>query len=351
MAVPVLMSETADRQLGVWFPAIRTGTGTDVFTRRLCDGLNARGVRAHITWLPPRAEYLPHTVTVPDPPAWASVAHVNTWLHSRFLPETLPVVATVHHAIHDPDLRRYKGFLQGMYHRRWIVPIESRVMRRADQVVAVSGFAAQMARQTLHDANIKVVHNGVDVSHAADDRRGLVQHQPFRLLYVGAWRKMKGVDLLAPIMRELGDRFLLRYTGGPSARKSRAVMPSNTIDIGRLSGEQVKAAMTDADALLLPSRSEGFGLVAIEAMSCGLPVIAGDGTSLTELIVDGRTGILCARDDVTGFVSAVRRLADSAQLASSIASAAREVALSRFGLKSMVDAYVAIYRDVIRKER
>lgn len=345
------MSETVDRELGVWFPAIRTGTGTDVFTRRLCDGLNARGVRAQITWLPPRAEYLPHTVSIPEPPAWASVVHVNTWLHFRFLPEGLPVVATVHHAIHDPSLRGYKSFLQGMYHRRWIAPMETRVMRRADQIVAVSGFAAQMARQTLHDANMKVVHNGVDVSPAVDGRRGVGQHQPFRLLYVGAWRKMKGVDLLAPIMRELGDRFLLSYTGGPSARKSRAVMPSNTIDIGRLSSEQVKAAMTDADALLLPSRSEGFGLVAIEAMSCGLPVIAARGTSLTELISDGRTGILCARDDVTEFVSAVRRLADCAQLASSISSAARKVALSRFGLETMVDAYAAIYRDVIRKKQ
>lgn len=46
-------------KLAVWFLAIRTGTGTDVFTERLVEGLRKRGIRAEITWLPLRAEYLP----------------------------------------------------------------------------------------------------------------------------------------------------------------------------------------------------------------------------------------------------------------------------------------------------
>ena len=86
----------------IWFPAVRTGTGTDVFTERLVAGLIARGIRAEITWLPLRAEYAPWSVAIPQPPAWATVCHINTWLHPRFIPARLPVVATLHHAIHDP---------------------------------------------------------------------------------------------------------------------------------------------------------------------------------------------------------------------------------------------------------
>src|SRR5690606_2448467 len=86
----------------VWLPAILAGTGADVFTMRLCDGLNARGLRAEITWLPRRAEYLPWTVQVPRPPEWANVAHVNSWLPQRFWPKGLPSVVTVHHLVHDP---------------------------------------------------------------------------------------------------------------------------------------------------------------------------------------------------------------------------------------------------------
>ena len=62
----------------IWFPTVRTGTGTDVFTQRLVADLCKRGVRAEITWLPLHAEYAPWTVPIPQSPAWATVAHVNT---------------------------------------------------------------------------------------------------------------------------------------------------------------------------------------------------------------------------------------------------------------------------------
>src|SRR5690554_75231 len=146
----------------IWFPTVRTGTGTDVFTERLVKGLNEQGIKAEITWLPLRAEYAPWTVKAPKPPSWATVAHVSTWLHSRFLPKKLPIVATLHHAIHDPALRPYKGWIRAAYHRYWIAPNERRVLSRADHVTAVSLFVAAMAKQALCDVPIQVIYNGVD---------------------------------------------------------------------------------------------------------------------------------------------------------------------------------------------
>ena len=137
-----------NKKLAVWFPAVRTNTGTDVFTERLVEGLNKQGIRAEITWLPLRAEYAPWTVPVPNPPQWATIVHVSTWLHFRFLPRQLPVIATLHHSIHDPALRPYKGFARAAYHRWWIAPNERRVMQRANLVAAVSQFAADIARKT-----------------------------------------------------------------------------------------------------------------------------------------------------------------------------------------------------------
>lgn len=102
-----------DSKLAIWFLTVRTGTGTDVFTERLVEGLRKRGIRAEITWLPLRAEYLPWTIAIPKPPKWATLVHVNTWLHHRFLPKSLPVnVATLHHSVHDPKLQPYKGLLR-----------------------------------------------------------------------------------------------------------------------------------------------------------------------------------------------------------------------------------------------
>src|SRR5699024_2169885 len=159
-----------------------------------------------------------------------------------------------------------------------------RVMRRADKVVAVSQFVADTARKYLTDVPMEVIYNGVDTELFRPGTRQRQPGEPFRLLYVGSWIARKGVDLLPPIMRELGDGFELRYTGGPAADKNRADMPPNMRDIGRLNGPgAVVAAMQDVDALLFPSRSEGFGLVAAEAMACGLPVIATCGSSLVEV--------------------------------------------------------------------
>ncbi|MDE2408333.1 MAG: glycosyltransferase [Xanthomonadaceae bacterium] len=335
------------KQPAVWFPAVRCGTGTDVFTETLVQGLRQRGIRAEITWLPHRAEYLPWTVPVPTPPPWANLVHINTWLHPRFIPGHVPVVATLHHSIHDPALRPYKGGLRSAYHRWWIVPIERRVLHRAGRVVAVSRFVADMARQTLCDVPMQVIYNGIDTElfQPGDHVRQL--DAPFRLLYVGSWMARKGVDLLAPIMRELGSGFELQYTGGQAADQHRSAMPVNMRDLGRLSGHQVIVAMQNADAFLFPSRSEGLPLVAIEAMACGLPVIAMEGTSIEEVVVHGRTGLLCKREDIRAFANAARAMATNRQLHLACSASARETATTQFRGDKMVDAYVETYRDLL----
>lgn len=328
----------------VWFLAVRTGSGSAVFTKRLADALCKRGMRAEISWLPLRAEYAPWTAAVPEPPPWATLVHVNTWLHSRFLPKHLPIVATIHHSVHHPDLRPYKGLARAAYHRFWIAPNERRVLRRADCVVAVSRFVADTARQTLMNMPIQVIYNGIDTDRYRPGDRQRRAAEPFRLLYVGSWKKLKGVDLLAPIMRELGNRFELRYTGGNTAERDRRGMPDNMHDIGRLESDAaVIAAMHDADALLFPSRSEGFGLVAAEALACGLPVIAVQASSIPEIVEDGVTGILCRQDDVVMFANAARTLAHDGALFGKLSQKARALASQKFSIDAMCAAYEKVY--------
>lgn len=336
-------------QPAIWFPTVRTGTGTDVFTERLVAGLNERGIRAEITWLPLRAEYAPWTVAIPKPPEWATIAHVNTWLHSRFLPKNIPVVATLHHSIHDPALLPYKGWLRATYHRWWIAPNERRVMRRATKVTAVSQFVADMARKTLCDVPMQVIYNGIDTDRFRPGSRVRQPSEPFRLLYVGSWMARKGVDLLAPIMRELGEGFELHYTGGLVAEKDKPGMPENMHDLGRLSGDQVIAATQNADAFLFPSRSEGLPLVAIEAMGCGLPVVAMCGTAIEDVLEHGISGLLSARDDVLAFAEAARSLVNSPDLARRMSVAAREAAVNRFSEAAMLDAYCATYEALFAR--
>jgi glycosyltransferase involved in cell wall biosynthesis len=331
----------------IWFPAIRAGSGADVFTECLCAELNKRGIRAEITWLPHRAEYAPWAVAKQKPPAWVNVMHVNTWLPSSLIPAGLPIIATVHHAVHHPAAQNYKGLLRTIYHKAWIAPNERRIMRIAAATTAVSEFAAQTAKEILLNVPMRVIYNGVDTETFHPIEPTKKPGKLFRLLYVGAWRKQKGVDLLEPIMRELGDGYELHYTGGAGAAQDRKNIPANMYDLGRLHGKQaVASAMQSADAFIFPSRSEGFGLVAAEAMACGLPVIACKGTALEEIVEHEKTGFLCPSDDIKCFSKAITRLRNDTDLNQKLARAARHIAVTRFSIKTMVDDYVAEYKNL-----
>jgi glycosyltransferase involved in cell wall biosynthesis len=92
-------------------------------------------------------------------------------------------------------------------------------------------------------------------------------------------------------------------------------------------------------------------LVVIEALACGLPVIATKGSSLTEVVDDGLTGVLCAQDEVSVFVQAVRELAASPDQLAAMSVAARQASRGRFDIDIMADNYVDVYRRVSAKSR
>lgn len=220
-------------------------------------------------------------------------------------------------------------------------------MQRANRVVAVSQFAANIAREILTDVPMEVIYNGIDTQQFRPPPVERTPHQPFRLLYVGSWMARKGVDLLAPIMRELGEGFELRYTGGPAAERDKRDMPTNMHDLGRLQGaDAVVAAMHDADMFLFPSRSEGFPLVAIEAMACGLPLIASRNSSLAEAVEDRASGILCMQENTSSMAAACRELAGDQATYLRMAATARARVHKNLTIGRMVDRYTQTYASV-----
>jgi glycosyltransferase involved in cell wall biosynthesis len=338
-------------QPAVWFPTIRAGSGTDVFTERLVKGLRRRGIRAEITWLPLRAEYAPWTVPVPKPPAWANVVHINSWLHPRFVPRNLPTVVTVHHSVHDPAFLPYKTLPQKIYHRFWIRPIEAQNLKRAAVVTAVSRHVATQVKKLFGRRDVVVIYNGIHVEHTFTPGPEREPHHPFRLLYVGNWVKRKGVDLLGPILEKLGPHFELLYTADRSGAHTRYPLPPNCRCIGRLTQSELVQAYRDADALLFPSRSEGLPLTVIEAMACGLPVIAYKIPSLQDLVIDGFTGISCTKNNPCKLTDGVLSLAADKQLWARIRLNAPIYTRTRFSSENNVNSLLNIYLELIRAHR
>ena len=119
------------------------------------------------------------------------------------------------------------------------------------------------------------------------------------------------------------------------------------MSLGRPDQRRLLEAYLDSDALLFPTRLEGFGQVALEAMAYGLPVISTNGSALPEVVEDGATGILCPQDDAAAFVAAARRLQQQHDLWSAMSSAAfAHARRPAFGIASMVDSYASVYEAV-----
>lgn len=331
----------------VWFPAIRAGSGADVFTERLADALNNQGVRAEITWLPHRAEYAPWSVPLPKPPEWANVVHINTWLHPRFIPPRIPVVATMHHVVHDPAFAPSRTAAQAAYHQFWIKPIEAAVLRRAQLITAVSNYTANQTRAVFGQHDVTVIPNGIDtdVFRPGPERP---PHHPFRLLFVGNWSRRKGTDLLPHIMQTLGPDFELWVTSGLRDWRDKTPLPANIRFLGRVpTTEALVGVYQDADALMFPSRLEGFGLAALEALACGLPVVATHGSALPEVIRHGCTGYLCSQDDVDAFVGACRALKVNVLAWSEARIASRQRVKRLFSIAAIAQKYLDAYLGLL----
>jgi N-acetyl-alpha-D-glucosaminyl L-malate synthase BshA len=175
------------------------------------------------------------------------------------------------------------------------------------------------------------------------------------LVHVSNFRPVKRVgDVLAVFAAvRAGRPARLRMVGdGPdrAGLEAQAAALGLTSDVEFL-GEQIDppAALRDADLFLLPSETESFGLVALEAMACGLPVVASAVGGLPEVIADGETGFLCPMGDVTAMAAAVRRLLDDPGARSRLGAAARRRAETQFRLDPAVDRYVDIYRRVLAR--
>lgn len=335
-----------NKKPAIWFPTVKTGTGTDIFTLRLVDGLTQRGYKAEITWLPLRSEYAPWSVKKPQPPAWANIVHINSWLNPKFVSDKLPLIVSLHHSAHDPLLRPYKNLARHLYHKYWIGPKEIVLFKQASKVIACSKHSAKVAQKNLINLPIDVILNGISTNKIATTKKQNASH-PFKLLYVGNWKKLKGVELLNPIMQKLGDNFVLYYTGGKAAEADKKNMPNNMIDIGRVSNQEILEYMRNSDAFLFPSRSEGLPLVGIEAMACGLPIIGTNATSIPEIVDDGVTGILCEKDNIQEFVYAAKRLAAEPELHANMRIASRKKAESQLNFDTMLDQYIEAYEAVL----
>ena len=289
------------------------------------------------------------------------VVHAHDWLVAH------PAIALAEHfdvplvsTIHATEAGRHSGWISGPVNRQ-VHSIEWWLANDSDAVITCSASMKDEVTRLfgIRDAAGTVIRNGIDIRQWTFRRRQ-PRHEPAKLLYVGRLEYEKGIqDAIAalPRIRRSHPGTTLHIAGegtqyawlaqlARTHRVARAVSFMGTLDHAELLGW-----LHGADAIVLPSRYEPFGIIALEAAAAGIPLVASTAGGLGEAIVDSVTGLSFEPADVAGLASSVRQVLDNVDAAQERAEAARARLTVDFDWKHVADATAQVYLSAKRKVR
>ena len=259
----------------------------------------------------------------------------------------LPVLVTSH----GGDLFSLRGGV--------LATIKGWVVRRAHRVTVVSNAMRDVVLAQWPGAQVRVRSMGVDLTHRFVPTEGQARTE---LLYVGRLVEKKGVhvllDALALMMRDSGQCPAAVIVGdGPDRqalqKQAQSLGLSSVRFAGSLPQDCLPAVYGTALIAVMPSvvaadgDQEGLGLVAIEAMGCGVPVVASDLPAIRDAVIDGETGCLFPAGDAEALASTLHSLMADAPAREMLALAARQRAKALFGWERVAADYKALYQDLV----
>ena len=226
----------------------------------------------------------------------------------------------------------------------WHWPLQRAAAWAAEAVVVPSPSAAAVARAWagVSAGRVVVIPNAVDPSHWPPTTGA----DPARVVFLGRLDPVKDVPTLVAAVGRLPDVHLHLYGDGPDRpRVERAIAAHHLVGRATLHGTIARPqdALAAAGMLVLPSSAEGFGLVLIEAMAAGVPVVGSDVPGVRDVVRHGRTGLLVPHGDPAALAAAIRRLVDDPLLRERLVATAAVDVRRRFTW----DTVLPLYRQLL----
>ncbi|HSK26704.1 MAG TPA: glycosyltransferase [Jiangellales bacterium] len=336
------------------------------------EGYAVRHLRAGPPVVLPKDDLLPHMPELATELAgdWSvrrpDVAHAHFWMSGTASVAAgaatgVPVVQTFHAL--GTVKRRHQGVLDTSPPQR--IGIERRVAADVARVVATcSDEVRELARMGVPRHRVSVVPCGVDVQHftpvPAPGEAERPGHRP-RVLVVGRLVERKGVaDAISALARVPGAELLVaggptadRLDADPEVQRLRRVARKHEVDdrvrlLGQVDRQAMPALMRSADAVVAVPWYEPFGIVPLEAMACGRPVVASAVGGLTDTVVDGVTGVLVPPRDPRSLATALRDLLASPARRRRLGAAGLERARRHYTWQQVAARTEAVYEEVRR---
>ena len=234
-------------------------------------------------------------------------------------------------------------------------------IQQSDGVTTVSeSLKADTYRELRVSRDIRVIPNFLDCAayrrrDVSELRAKLAPEGQKIVIHVSNFRPVKrvaaAVEIFARVRRQVSAKLLMVGDGPDFAEAVRLSRSLDVADDVEFLGEQdqVVPLLSAADVFLLPSVQESFGLAALEAMACGVPVVASRVGGLPEVVEDGVTGFLHPPDDLQGLAGSTLRLLTDEPLHARLSDAAAASARARFCDDRIVPMYEAFYQEILAR--
>jgi D-inositol-3-phosphate glycosyltransferase len=293
--------------------------------------------------------------------------HAHFWMSAWAAMEVseplrLPVLVTFH-ALGSVK-RRHQGALDTSPPDR--ITTEALIGRSCYHIIATCrDEVSELARLGVKEDRTSVVPCGVDVEHFTPGSGGereweLARSARFRMVSAGRLVPRKGVGSVVEAMSELPDVELV-IAGGDGPADAASNSERERLDllarqhggadrvrfVGRMSRGQMADLLRSADVVVCAPWYEPFGIVPLEAMACGIPVVGSAVGGLLDSVADGRTGVLVPPRDPLAIARAVRSLLDSPERRADFGRAGRERALAHYTWDRVAASTAEVYTRVI----
>ena len=251
---------------------------------------------------------------------------------------------------------------------RSYLPITRFSIVQSDGVTAPSKFLKFATYDKLNvssEVPIEVIPNFVDTEHFAPlAKRDLTEVRKMFcdnsfcdkekiLVHVSNFRPVKRMDdvirMFAEVVKEVPAHLVLIGDGPERSRIEALVRELDIVKRVCFLGKQESfvSILQNSDLFLLPSESESFGLAALEAMSCGVPVIASKAGGIPEVVINGEVGYLSDVGDYKDMAKNAVRLLSDREKWQQFSMNARKLALEKFQLDTMIDRYEGYYHQIL----
>jgi glycosyltransferase involved in cell wall biosynthesis len=242
--------------------------------------------------------------------------------------------------------------------KKWIRPILKIFIKRADSVAAISSFARDTVKN-IYDRDIEILPYGTTLDSKINNRRELPkQEHKFKVLFVGRHIERKGIEYLIKAAATLdSEKFQIRIVGAGDLteklkKQAEEEASKQVIFLGKLSKEDLEKEYQSANCFVLPAivdskgDTEGLGVVLIEAVEYGLPIIASDVGGIPDVVINKKTGLLVPEKNPQALASAIMELSENEVLQKSLVLGASEHIKQNFSWDIIIEKQLNSYTAV-----